>query len=58
MSHDLQYALGITLLCAALLLSAVMGLWQEGTYRRYGAVWREGLFYSVGSGEAGVISCI
>jgi solute carrier family 35 (UDP-xylose/UDP-N-acetylglucosamine transporter), member B4 len=47
----MQYALGIALLTCALVLSAFLGLWQEGTYKRYGAVWKEGLFYQV-SGQS------
>lgn len=47
LSDGTQYALGIALLTIALVISALMGLWQEGTYKRYGAVWQEGLFYSV-----------
>lgn len=50
LSDALQYVLGIALLGAALVVSAFMGLWQEGTYKVYGAEWREGLFYTV-SGE-------
>ncbi|GHJ88242.1 hypothetical protein NliqN6_4644 [Naganishia liquefaciens] len=46
LSDGTQYALGIALLTVALVISSLMGLWQEGTYKRYGAVWQEGLFYS------------
>ena len=51
LSDGTQYALGIALLTVALVISALMGLWQEGTYKRYGAVWQEGLFYSVSEHE-------
>jgi UDP-xylose/UDP-N-acetylglucosamine transporter B4 len=44
---DWIYATGIAILTAALVLSALMGIWQEKTYRLYGDVWQEGLFYSV-----------
>jgi UDP-xylose/UDP-N-acetylglucosamine transporter B4 len=47
LSDSTQYALGIAMLTVALVISSLMGLWQEGTYKRYGAVWQEGLFYSV-----------
>lgn len=47
LSDGAQYALGIAVLAVALVVSSLMGLWQEGTYKRYGAVWQEGLFYSV-----------
>lgn len=40
-----QYAIGLSLLALALVLSAFLGLWQEGTYRKYGNCWEEGLFY-------------
>ena len=41
------YVWGITLLSMALVVSTLLGLWQEETYARYGKQWREGLFYSV-----------
>lgn len=44
---DWVYATGIAILTAALVLSALMGIWQEKTYRLHGDVWQEGLFYSV-----------
>lgn len=37
---------GITVLFAAQLVSAVMGIYVESTYGRYGRHWRENLFYS------------
>ena len=47
LSESMQYTLGILLLSFSLVLAALLGLWQEGTYARYGKQWREGLFYSV-----------
>ncbi|KAI9638989.1 UAA transporter [Dioszegia hungarica] len=41
-----EYAAGIAVLMLALLLSSLLGLFQEETYRRYGKAWQEGLFYS------------
>lgn len=35
------------MLSIALVLSSVLGLFQEETYKRYGKAWQEGLFYSV-----------
>lgn len=41
------YATGVALLSLALVLSGLMGLYQERTFRRYGSGhWRESLFYS------------
>ena len=48
---DWVYAGGIGILTAALVLSALMGIWQEKTYRLHGDVWQEGLFYSVSIGS-------
>jgi UDP-xylose/UDP-N-acetylglucosamine transporter B4 len=42
-----EYFAGIGLLIAALILSSVMGLYQEETYGKYGKQhWQEGLFYN------------
>ncbi|KAG0258662.1 golgi uridine diphosphate-N- acetylglucosamine transporter [Actinomortierella ambigua] len=41
-----EYAIGIFMLVVALVISSLMGLMQESTYSKYGAQWREGLFYS------------
>ncbi|CAG8449625.1 2978_t:CDS:2, partial [Acaulospora colombiana] len=41
-----DYVMGITLLSIALILSCIMGLYQEFTYKKYGSNWREGLFYT------------
>ncbi|OCF34293.1 hypothetical protein I317_04187 [Kwoniella heveanensis CBS 569] len=40
-----EYLAGIALLALALFLSALLGLWQEQTYRLYGRQWKEALFY-------------
>lgn len=43
----LTYFMGILLLLAALILSALMGLYQESTFATYGPEhWQEGLFYN------------
>lgn len=42
-----EYAAGVAVLSIALVLSSVLGLFQEETYKRYGKAWQEGLFYSV-----------
>lgn len=43
----LTYFMGILLLLAALVLSALMGLYQEMTFANYGSQhWQEGLFYN------------
>lgn len=42
-----QYLIGISLLLLSLVVSGFMGLWQEGTFRKYGkASWKESLFYT------------
>ncbi len=38
--------MGLVILFVAQLLSAIMGLYTEVTYREYGPQWRENLFYS------------
>ena len=43
------YATGIGLLTTSLLLSGVLGILQEKTYKQYGGHWREGVFYTVRS---------
>jgi UDP-xylose/UDP-N-acetylglucosamine transporter B4 len=45
------FVTGIAMLCAALVMSALLGLWQERIYKVYGTVWQEGLFYSVSVGQ-------
>lgn len=41
------FVIGIAMLCTALFMSALLGLWQEKIYKVYGTVWQEGLLYSV-----------
>ncbi|KAF9314365.1 golgi uridine diphosphate-N- acetylglucosamine transporter [Podila horticola] len=41
-----DYAMGVLMLTIALVISSLLGLLQEATYKKYGAEWREGLFYS------------
>ncbi|KAJ1995020.1 golgi uridine diphosphate-N- acetylglucosamine transporter [Dimargaris cristalligena] len=41
-----EWLMGIGLLALAMLLIAVLGLYQEVTYRKYNNAWREGLFYN------------
>ncbi|KAI8347953.1 UAA transporter [Mortierella sp. GBAus27b] len=41
-----DYAIGVIMLSVALIISSLMGLLQEATYKKYGSEWREGLFYS------------
>lgn len=42
-----QYLVGISLLLLSLVVSGFMGLWQEGTFKRYGkASYKEALFYT------------
>ena len=40
------FSIGLTILFIAQVLSAIMGLYTEETYRIYGPHWRENLFYS------------
>jgi solute carrier family 35 (UDP-xylose/UDP-N-acetylglucosamine transporter), member B4 len=44
-SNDM--AIGIALLFTSLVSGSLLGIYQEVTYRKYGAHWRESLFYSV-----------
>jgi len=41
-----QYIIGITMLTISSLLTGVLGMLQELTYRKYGPCWREGVFYT------------
>jgi len=46
-SADLQqYAIGVSMLAVSSLLTGVLGMLQEQTYRKYGPCWREGVFYT------------
>lgn len=47
MAHERDYLAGIAILAGALFLSALLGLYQEHTYRMYGKQWKEALFYGV-----------
>lgn len=42
-----SYVKGVTFMTLSVLLSGVLGTLQETTYRKYGPVWKEGLFYTV-----------
>lgn len=53
-----QYAIGISFLTIALVLSCLMGLYQEKTYSTYGNHWREGLFYSVRYATSSILANI
>jgi UDP-xylose/UDP-N-acetylglucosamine transporter B4 len=47
-SDDLkQYIIGISMLTISSLLTGILGMLQELTYRKYGPCWREGMFYTV-----------
>ncbi|KAI8956525.1 UAA-domain-containing protein [Daldinia sp. FL1419] len=41
-----KFSTGLAVLLVAQILSAIMGLYTEETYRIYGAHWKENLFYS------------
>lgn len=41
-----SFGTGLTILFVAQVLSAIMGLYTEETYRKYGPQWKENLFYS------------
>lgn len=43
---DSSFATGLSILFIAQVLSAIMGLYTEETYRIYGPQWKENLFYS------------
>ncbi|KAJ3967122.1 UAA transporter [Lentinula raphanica] len=44
---DMQrYALGIVMIVTSLLLTGILGLLQEQTYKEYGPHWKEGVFYT------------
>ena len=42
-----QYIIGISMLTISSLLTGVLGMLQELTYRKHGPCWREGMFYTV-----------
>lgn len=41
------YLTGILMLSISLLLTGILGILQEQTYKKYGPCWREGVFYTV-----------
>ncbi|KAJ1951803.1 golgi uridine diphosphate-N- acetylglucosamine transporter, partial [Dipsacomyces acuminosporus] len=41
-----ESAIGISLLTCGVFLAAMLGLYQETTYNKYGKHWKEGLFYN------------
>ncbi|KAJ2728980.1 golgi uridine diphosphate-N- acetylglucosamine transporter [Coemansia sp. BCRC 34962] len=41
-----ESVIGIALLTMGVVLAAMLGLYQEATYRTYGKHWKEGLFYN------------
>ncbi|KZF23821.1 UAA-domain-containing protein [Xylona heveae TC161] len=45
-SHGRSFATGLVLLLIAQILSAIMGLYTQATYAKYGSHWRENMFYS------------
>ncbi|KAG9103645.1 golgi uridine diphosphate-N- acetylglucosamine transporter [Ceratobasidium sp. 370] len=46
-SHDgTEYTLGITCLALSLLMSGLLGLFQERAFAKYGPHWKEGVFYT------------
>lgn len=44
--HGVRFLTGLAILFIAQVMSAIMGLYTEETYRKYGPQWRENLFYS------------
>ena len=42
-----QYAIGISMLLVASIITGYYGTLQEKTYARYGPHWQEGVFYTV-----------
>ncbi|KAK7460683.1 golgi uridine diphosphate-N-acetylglucosamine transporter [Stygiomarasmius scandens] len=41
-----QYTIGIVMLVLSLVLSGILGILQEKTYKKYGPCWKEGVFYT------------
>ncbi|KAJ3930474.1 MAG: UAA transporter [Lentinula lateritia] len=41
-----RYALGIAMIVTSLLLTGILGVLQEQTYKKYGPCWKEGVFYT------------
>lgn len=42
-----RYTVGILMLVISLFCTALLGLLQERTYKKYGPCWKEGVFYTV-----------
>ncbi|KAF9260389.1 UAA transporter [Marasmius fiardii PR-910] len=46
-SSDMKrYSIGIGMLVLSLLLTGILGIFQEKTYKKYGPCWKEGVFYT------------
>ncbi|ELQ36960.1 UDP-N-acetylglucosamine transporter YEA4 [Pyricularia oryzae Y34] len=45
-SSTRSFTIGLSILFTAQVMSAIMGLYTEETYRKYGPQWQENLFYS------------
>ncbi|KKA30536.1 hypothetical protein TD95_003369 [Thielaviopsis punctulata] len=45
-SGSSDFSMGLVILFVAQVLSAIMGIYTEETYKKYGPQWRENLFYS------------
>ncbi|ERS96246.1 solute carrier family 35 (UDP-xylose/UDP-N-acetylglucosamine transporter), member B4 [Sporothrix schenckii 1099-18] len=43
---NIEFIIGLSILFVAQVLSSIMGLYTEETYKKYGPQWRENLFYS------------
>lgn len=43
-----RYTIGVVMLTVSLLLTGILGVFQERTYTKYGPHWKEGVFYTVG----------
>ncbi|KAG7085855.1 hypothetical protein E1B28_003390 [Marasmius oreades] len=41
-----RYSIGIGMLVVSLLLTGILGILQEKTYKKYGPCWKEGVFYT------------
>lgn len=42
-----RYYTGISMLTCSLVLTGILGVLQERTYKKYGPCWKEGVFYTV-----------
>ncbi|KAI0653434.1 UAA transporter family-domain-containing protein [Cubamyces menziesii] len=41
-----RYTIGVVMLAVSLLLTGILGVFQERTYTKYGPHWKEGVFYT------------